>query len=186
MPTEKEKMLHQQAYFAFDAELTRERDAAHRQCHRYNASPGCTPQKLEPLLASFGHIGKNAYIEPPFFCDYAYNLHFGDNVYLNYGCVILDGAKVTLGNGVKLGPQVQIYTASHPIEAQLRASGEEYAHEITVGDGVWIGGSSILLPGVSIGANTVIGAGSVVTKSLPANVVAFGNPCRASREIDNS
>ncbi|MEO1446418.1 MAG: sugar O-acetyltransferase [Cyanobacteria bacterium J06635_11] len=181
--TEKEKMLCGEYYNAASPKLVTERELAHSLCHRYNASPGCTPEKLLMLSSAFGRIGDDCYIEPTFFCDYAYNLCLGDNVYINCGCTVLDCAKVTIGDGAKLGPNVQIYTAGHPLAPQRRQAGEEYALEISIGANVWIGGGSILLPGVSVGADTVVGAGSVVTKNLPSGVVAVGNPCRVLREI---
>ena len=122
-------------------------------------------------------------IEQPFNCDYGYNIRIGENFYANVGCTILDVAPVTIGDNVMLAPNVNIYTAGHPLDAEIRNSGLEYAYPVNIGNNVWIGGNVTIVPGVTIGANTVIGAGSVVTKDIPANVVAVGNPCRVVRKI---
>jgi maltose O-acetyltransferase len=120
-------------------------------------------------------------IQPSFRCDYGYNLLIGRNVFINYDCVFLDCNRITIGDDVQIGPAVQIYTAQHPTDAETRRSGLESALPVTVGDNVWIGGGAILCPGVTIGADTVIGAGSVVTRDLPPGVIAVGNPCRVLR-----
>lgn len=195
MATEKEKMIAGQLYYASDPILVEERENAHVICHEYNSTPGdraertgkanCLNRKaiLKKLI---GQVGENCLIEPPFFCDYGYNIVLGDNVYFNFNCTILDCAPVYIGHGVKFGPGVQVYTAGHPIDLSDRLKGLEFAASIEIGDNVWVGGGSILIPGVQIGKNTVIGAGSVVTKSLPSNVVAVGNPCRVIKQIETS
>ena len=138
------------------------------------------PELIKKL---FGKTGNRLWIEPPFHCDYGWNIEVGENFYANYGLTILDVGKVTFGDNVMIAPNVSIYAAGHPIHPVSRNSGYEYGIPVTVGNNVWIGGSVVILPGVTIGDNTVIGAGSVVTKDVPANVIAAGNPCRVLREI---
>ena len=130
-------------------------------------------------------LGKSdgAFINPPFYCDYGTHIEVGKNFFANYNCTILDVAKVTIGDNCQLAPNVAIYTAGHPVHPDTRNSGYEYGISVTIGDNVWIGGNSIICPGVRIGSNTVIGAGSVVTKDIPDWVIAAGNPCRVIREI---
>lgn len=136
------------------------------------------------LLKSFlGKTGNNLIIEPPFACDYGYNIEVGENFYANVNLVILDGAKVCIGDNAFIAPNVGIYTAGHPLDAEQRNRGLEYARPVTIGHNVWIGAGVNILPGVTIGDNTVIGAGSVVTKDIPSNVLAVGNPCRVVKEI---
>lgn len=182
MLSEKQKMLAGADYIASDSALMHERSLAHAQCHEFNATSGCSPEKLKALTQSLGACGTDCYIEPPFFLDYGYNLHLGDNVYLNYNCVILDCSIVKIGDCVKFGPNVQVFTAGHSLNNAKRLQGYEFAKPITIGANVWIGGGSIILPGVTIGDNAVIGAGSLVSRNIPENVVAFGNPCRVIRE----
>lgn len=184
MASEKEKMMAGQLYNASDPILVKERERTHVICHDYNSTPNGGPSRQGSLNQLMGKVGKNCFVEPPFFCDYGYNIFLGDEVYFNFNCTILDCAPVQIGNGVKFGPNVQIYTAGHPINSGDRAQGLEFANGIEIGNSVWVGGGSILLPGVHIGDKTVIGAGSVVTKSLPANVVAVGNPCRVIKHIE--
>lgn len=130
-------------------------------------------------------LGKSdgAFINPPFYCDYGTHIEVGKNFFANYNCTILDVAKVTIGDNCQLAPNVAIYTAGHPVHPDTRNSGYEYGISVTIGDNVWIGGNSVICPGVRIGSNTVIGAGSVVTKDIPDWVIAAGNPCRVIREI---
>ncbi|BCT67790.1 sugar O-acetyltransferase [Nitrosospira sp. NRS527] len=135
---------------------------------------------LRELLST---LGQRAVIEPPFFCDYGYNIHIGDNFYANFNCVVLDCAEVTIGDNVFLGPGVQIYTATHPLVAEERNTGLEAAKPIVLGDSVWIGGGAIINPGLTIGRGTTIGSGSVVTKNIPPNVFAAGNPCKVIRYL---
>lgn len=131
----------------------------------------------------FGAIGENVWIEPPFFCDYGQNIRVGANVFFNFNCVVLDVAPVEIGDNVLFGPNVQIYTATHPIDAATRRSGLEFGKPIRIGSDVWVGGSAIFNPGVTVGSRTVIGAGSVVTRDLPDDVFAAGNPCRVIRSL---
>lgn len=151
-------------------------------------------QKLNTVDRSdFDSIGKivkellgksdGAFINPPFYCDYGTHIEVGKNFFANYNCTILDVAKVTIGDNCQLAPNVAIYTAGHPVHPDTRNSGYEYGISVTIGDNVWIGGNSVICPGVRIGSNTVIGAGSVVTKDIPDWVIAAGNPCRVIREI---
>lgn len=130
-----------------------------------------------------GKSGKGAFINPPFYCDYGNHIEVGDNFFANYNCTIIDVAKVTIGNNVMLAPNVAIYTAGHPIHPDSRNSAYEYGIKVTIGNNVWIGGNVVINPGVTIGDNVVIGAGSIVTKDIPANVVAVGNPCRPIKQI---
>ena len=184
MKTEKQKMRAGELYNSFDAELTSERETAKERLYTYNRlRPSETEERKELLKGLLGSAGETLLVEQPFYCDYGYNIHVGENFYANFGCTILDGALVRIGANVLLGPHVSIYTAGHPLNPETRASGLEYAYPVTIGDNVWIGGQAVILPGVSIGENTIIGAGSVVTRDIPANVVAVGNPCRVLREI---
>ncbi|MDD5945917.1 MAG: sugar O-acetyltransferase [Clostridia bacterium] len=182
--TEKELMLSGQLYFSGDKELSEERKRTKKLTRLYNNT---TEEELEyrtELLSElFGSLGKNAWIEPDFHCDYGYNISIGNNFYANYGCIILDVCSVNIGDNVFFAPRVSLFTATHPIDAEVRNSGLEYGKPITIGNSVWIGGGTVINPGVSIGDGTVIGSGSVVTKDMPSNVIAAGNPCRVIREI---
>ncbi len=140
-------------------------------------------RRKELVQELFAEAGEGSYIDPPFFCDYGYNVTVGKKFYANYDCVFLDCGKITIGDHVMLGPKVQIYTANHPIDPDVRRLGHDHGIPVTVGDDVWIGGGSILCPGVTVGSGTVIGAGSVVTHDIPSGVVAAGNPCRVIRPI---
>lgn len=178
--TEKSRMLAGELYRAADAELNRERQRAKRLCAEYNREP--VDLKREVLAELFG-AATDAWIEPPFYCDYGYNIRLGEGFYANHNLVVLDCAEVVIGAHVYVGPNVVIATAGHPVDPVVRTSGLEYAKPIRIGDNVWIGANVSVLPGVEIGANTTIGAGSVVTRSIPANCVAVGNPCRVVRGI---
>ena len=140
-------------------------------------------KRKELVQELFAEAGENAYVEPPFYCDYGRNTKVGDNFYCNYDCVFLDCGPITIGSNVMLGPKVALYAVNHPIEPKIRATNWDYPEPITIGNDVWIGGSAVICPGVTIGDNTVIGAGSVVTKDIPSGVVAAGNPCRVIRKI---
>lgn len=184
MPTEKEKMLAGERYNAADPELVAGRLRARERCQRLAAlPPQAAASARNQLLAELFGIETDVYITPPFFCDYGRNIALGSNVYFNFNCVILDVAKVTIGDNVLFGPAVQVYTASHPMDADERRSGIEYGRPIVIGTDVWLGGGTILCPGISIGERSVIGAGSVVVKDIPAGVFAAGNPCRVIRQI---
>lgn len=184
--TEKEKMLKGELYLAFDEELLNERNKAKELLFDFNnVRPSDLKQKETMLKNILGKIGKGIHIEAPFYCDYGYNIEVGDNFYANHHCIILDGAKVKIGNNVFLAPNVSLFTAGHPIDAQRRNEGWEYAHPITIGDDVWIGGNTVINPGVTIGSNVVIGSGSVVVKDIPSNTIAVGNPCKPIKSIEN-
>lgn len=182
--TEREKMLAGEFYTASDPELVALRQNARRLTRLYNATTEEEPQRRAELLAELlGKSGKNVFIEPTFRCDYGCNILAGENFYANFDCIILDVATVTIGDNVKFGPRVCVYTAGHPTDAQTRNALLEFGKPVNIGNNVWIGGSAVILPGVTIGDNTVIGAGAVVAKDIPANVVAVGNPCRVVREV---
>lgn len=175
-------MLAGELYLAHDPELVAARRRARVLLARFNtAAPEDDALRAELLAALLGGLGEDAVIQPPFRCDYGAQITIGARSFLNYGCVLLDCARIVIGQEVQIGPGVQLYTATHPIDAATRRAGWESALPIALGDAVWLGGGVIVCPGVSIGENTVVGAGSVVTRSLPANVVAAGNPCRVLR-----
>ncbi|MFB9986679.1 sugar O-acetyltransferase [Bacillus benzoevorans] len=181
---EKEKMLSGQPYLAFDEELFKERQYAKEVLFEFNSlNPGEVEKRNKLLENLLGRVPKLFYIEPPFRCDYGYNISIGENFYANYNCTVLDCAPVTIGDNVLLAPNVGLYTAGHPIHYEPRNKGIEYAFPITIGDNVWLGGGVIVNPGITIGSNVVIGSGSVVTKDIPSNVVAAGNPCRVLKAI---
>jgi maltose O-acetyltransferase len=177
--SERERMLAGELYDASAPELVRSRRRAKTLLAAFNAQPDAVV--LRDLL---GHVGAGAVVEPPFYCDYGENISIGDDFYANSGCVFLDCATIEIGDRALLGPSVQLYAATHPTDARLRRRGLECARPIAIGDDVWIGGGAILLPDVSIGDRAVVGAGSVVTKNVPADVVAVGNPCRPLRELE--
>ena len=180
--TEREKMTAGLDYDAQNAELVAARLRAQDLCHALaRALPSDSAAQARILAELLPHAGPGCVITPPFFCDYGWNIRLGAGFYCNTGCVILDGAAVSIGDHALLGPNVQIYTARHPLDPDLRAAGIESAAPVTIGDKVWIGGAAVILPGVSIGDGAVIGAGSVVTKDIPARVIAAGNPCRVLR-----
>lgn len=181
---QKERMLKSLPYKAWLDGLEEEREACKAIVYELNQlRPEERPRIPEILKKLFGKTGNNIWIEPPFHCDYGWNIEAGENFFANYGLTILDVGKVTFGNNVQIAPNVSIYTAGHPIHPVSRNSGYEYGIPITIGNNVWIGGNAVILPGVTIGDNAVIGAGSVVTKDIPANVIAAGNPCRIIRKI---
>ena len=181
---EKEKMLSGELYDAGDAALVEERQRSKDLCFRYNQiQPSKMKERKGIIKTLFGKVGKMFLIEQPFFCDYGYNIEIGENFYTNVNVVILDCAKVTFGDNVFIAPNCGFYTVNHPLDTETRNKGLEYALPITVGNNVWIGAGCSILPGVTIGDNAVIGAGSVVVKDIPANVLAFGNPCKVIKEI---
>lgn len=182
--TEKEKMLAGRPYLAFDELLVEERLRAKQIVFAINnLAPNEHDRQQELLKSLLGKIGGKSNIEIPFRCDYGYNIQIGDNFYANYNCVILDCARVEIGHNVFFAPNVSLFTAGHPIDAQMRNQGWEYAFPITIGDSVWIGGNTVINPGITIGNNVVIGSGSVVTRDIPDNTLAFGNPCKPHRSI---
>jgi len=176
---EKQKMLAGELYMSNDPVLTRERNKARKLTRLFNESAEDDLNLRSIIIKElFGKIGNNFSIEPNFRCDYGYNIYIGDSFSANFDCIILDVCEVNIGNNVFFGPHVNIYTATHPTEAEVRNKGLESGKPVTIGNNVWIGGNATILPGVTIGDNTVIGAGSVVTGNVPANVLAAGNPCR--------
>lgn len=181
--SEKEKMLSGEYYIASGEELSHERDQARQLTYAFNhARPEEKEMKQEIMSQLIKAKGKFN-MEPPFYCDYGYNIEVGDNFYANFGCTILDCNKVIIGDNVLLAPNVQIYTATHPIDPKERLEEKEYALPVTIGNNVWIGGGVIIGPGVTIGDDVSIGAGSVVMRDIPSNVVAVGNPCRVIKEL---
>lgn len=170
---------------ADEPELAAERTKAKDLCFEYNyqTKPSQGERLAQILDELLGKHGKNTAILAPFFCDYGYNIEVGDNFFANHNLCILDPAKVRIGNNVFIASNVNITTAGHPIDAETRNSGIEYAYPVTIGDSVWIGSNVCILPGVTIGSNVVIGAGSLVNKDIPDGVVAVGNPCRVLRKI---
>lgn len=182
--SEKQRMLAGALYLSQDPELLEDRRRARTLLRAYNATGPDEAELRRTLLGQlFGRVGPRVEIEPPFHCDYGYNITAGDNLYMNFGCVVLDCVAVTIGENVLFGPYVQVYAAHHPLDPSVRRSGRELAAPVAIGDDVWIGGGATLCPGIRIGAGTTIGAGSVVTRDLPARVLAAGNPCRVIREI---
>jgi maltose O-acetyltransferase len=181
--TEKEKMLAGEIYNILDPDLEAERQKTKELVRLYNLTESVSERQtiLQQLV---GQIGQNSIIEPPFNCSYVQNIHIGDHVYLNFMCTILDNNEVHIGHHVMIGPIVQIYTAAHPLQVEARIRGWEVAKPIVIEDNVWLGGGAILLPGVRIGRNVVVGAGAVVSRSVPANTVVAGNPARVIREIE--
>ena len=177
--SERQKMISGLPYNPGDPELQADQTAARHWMARYNAALAATPAERRDLLRQrLGEVGEGAVIRPPFHCDYGYNIRLGRNVFLHFNCVVLDVCEVDIGDGTRIGPGVQILTADHPRDPAERASGLEFGKPVVIGANVWIGGGSILLPGVSIGDDAVIGAGSVVTRDVPAGATAMGNPAR--------
>lgn len=182
--TEKEKMLSEMIYDPRDAELREDAARSRKLTRLFNTTTEEQKEYRITLLKElFGSTGEHIHIEPPFRCDYGSNIFIGENFYANFDCIILDVAKVTIGNNCLFGPRVCVYTPCHPIDPDERNTGKEYGKSVTIGDNVWIGGSAVINPGVTIGNNVVIGSGSVVTHDIPDNVVAAGNPCRIIRQI---
>lgn len=182
--TQKERMLAGLPYKAWLDGLSEERMACRRKLHAFNLLPPDEEEKAQRLLLELlGKTGRDPWINAPFHCDYGWNIEVGDNFFANYNLTILDVGKVTIGSNVQFAPNVSIYTAGHPLHPDSRNSGYEYGLPVTIGDNVWIGGNVVLLPGVTVGSNSVIGAGSVVSRDIPEWVVAVGSPCRVVRRI---
>ena len=183
--SEKEKMLAGELYDAnYDKELINDRYKAKDICYQYNNLKPSDIEAREKIIKSlFAKTGKQILVEQNFWCDYGYNISVGENFYMNHDCIILDGAKVEFGDNVFIGPNCGIYTAHHPINVLERNKGLEYANPVKIGNNVWVGGNVTILPGVTIGDNCTIGAGSVVTKDIPANSIAYGNPCKVAKKI---
>lgn len=164
-------------------EVFEQQKHARRLTQKLNQTDRSDFKALQKIAVELLGKSDDPFINPPFYCDYGFNIEVGSHFFANYNCTILDICKVKIGNRVMLAPNVAIYTAGHPIDPMVRATYYEFGQPVTIGDYVWIGGNTVICPGVTIGDNTVIGAGSVVTKDIPANVVAAGNPCRVIREI---
>ena len=183
MRSEMEKMLAGELYDPMDAGLVLARDRARDLCQDLNATREAQRDERRRIASElFGSGGETVWLQPPFYCDYGSNILLGERAFFNFNCVVLDVCRVTIGDFTLFGPAVQIYTATHPMNAELRRS-QEYARPIEVGSDVWVGGGAILCPGVRVGSRSVIGAGSVVTRDIPEGVFAAGNPCRVIREI---
>ena len=182
--TQKERMLAGLPYKAWLDGLSEERMACRRKLHAFNLLPPDEEEQAQRLLLELlGKTGRDPWINAPFHCDYGWNIEVGDNFFANYNLTILDVGKVTIGSNVQFAPNVSIYTAGHPLHPDSRNSGYEYGLPVTIGDNVWIGGNVVLLPGVTVGSNSVIGAGSVGSRDIPEWVVAVGSPCRVVRRI---
>ena len=178
-----EKMLAGEFYDPLDADLSKARHRARDLCHALNQTRVNEQDVRRRILTElFGSGGESVWLEPPFCCDYGSNIHLGERVFFNFNCVVLDVCRVSVGDFTLFGPAVQIYTATHPLNATLRRN-QEYGRPVAIGSDVWVGGGAIICPGVTIGSQAVIGAGSVVTADVPEGVVAAGNPCRVIRAI---
>ncbi|WP_071394180.1 sugar O-acetyltransferase [Bacillus tuaregi] len=185
MKSEKEKMLAGEMYDPADTVLLKDREEARRKVRFYNQTLETEGEKRTKMLKELlGLTGEHIYIEPNIRFDYGYNTYVGENFYANFDCTILDVCEVRFGDNCMLAPGVQIYTATHPLHPGERNSGKEYAKSITIGNNVWIGGSAIINPGVTVGDNAVIASGAVVTKDVPANVVVGGNPAKIIKQIE--
>ena len=177
-------MLAGELYFANDPELTADRHRAQHLLASFNGTDAGDPSVRTALLRELlGAVGDGTDVQPRFNCDYGYNIRLGRNCFINYNCVFLDCAPIEIGDELQMAPAVQLYTAYHPLDRRTRAAGLEYAKPIRIGSGVWIGGGAIVLPGVTIGDGAVIGAGSVVTRDVPPNTLALGNPARIVRAL---
>jgi maltose O-acetyltransferase len=184
MKSEKEKMISGKPYKASDQELINERQYAKELVFDFNSlRPDELEKRNEVLKKLLGKTKNNFYVEPPFRCDYGYNIQIGEKFYANYNLIILDCAKVIIGDNVLIGPNVSIFAAGHPLHHERRNQEYEYAFPINIGHNVWIGGNVVINPGITIGDNSVIGSGSIITKDIPGNVIAKGNPCKVLREI---
>lgn len=182
--TEQRSMLAGELYRPADPALVAARQLARARMRVFNASTEQDPPLRERLLRDLlGAVGASPEVEPPLYCDYGFNITLGDRVFMNFGCVLLDCNLITIGDRTLLGPGVHIYAATHPVDPEVRASGRELALPVTIGSDVWVGGGAIICPGVEIGDGAVIGAGSVVTRNIPARSIAVGNPCRVIRNV---
>lgn len=183
MSSAREQMLAGALYDPLDAELSAMRERARDLCQALNATREADRAAREALLRElFGQAGADLWVQPPFYCDYGAHISVGDRVFFNFNCVVLDVCRVTIGSHTMFGPAVQIYTPMHPLDALQRRQ-QEYGKPVVIGDDVWVGGGAIICPGVTIGSRTVIGAGSVVTRDVPDDVFAAGNPCRVVRPL---
>ncbi|MGI5466590.1 sugar O-acetyltransferase [Streptomyces sp. CA-132043] len=192
MGENKDRMLAGDWYIADDQELMADTERRIELCAAFNTAGGLTPGTYDPgrrnalLQKLLGSVGADVRIRPPFHCDYGYLISIGSGTFINFGAVFLDAAPITIGANVQIGPNVQLLTPTHELDAERRRAGWEKGVPVTIGDNVWLGGGVIVCPGVTIGENTVVGAGSVVTKDLPANVLAVGNPARVVRTLEET
>lgn len=185
MRSEKEKMLAGEPFRPWDSELDRDRAFLQPWLHRFNTERTAVPlRENEDLLAEIlPNCPRGTWVRAPFYCDYGYNISCGERVFINYNCTILDVGKVRIGSHVLIGPNVQIYAVTHPVDAVERRSGEEWGEDVTIGDDCWIGGGAVICPGVTIGDRCIVGAGAVVTKDVPDDTVVAGNPARIIRRL---
>lgn len=184
MKTQREKMIAGEPYDPADPQLVADRQHCHGVFARLNSQSGASVEQRREIICELVEGGEGCVVVPPLYCDYGYNVRLGKNVFFNFNCVLLDCAPITIGDNVLFGPNVQLYTPLHPLAAAARRTGVETARPIVIGDDVWIGGGAIVCPGVTIGARSVIGAGSVVTRDVPPDSLAVGNPARVIRSID--
>lgn len=184
MSEQKQRMIRGELYRADDEELSADRLRCRLLLEQFNSASAAEPALRQKVLHDLlGHLGRDAVVMPRLECDYGYQIRVGDRTFINYGAVILDCAAVTIGDDVQIGPSVQLLTATHPLEASARRTGYESAAPITIGFGAWLGGGVIVCPGVTVGDETVVGAGAVVTADLPPRVLAYGNPARIIRDL---
>lgn len=183
--TEYQKMIAGELYNASDPALVSMRHKARELLDRINVSVRDIKDgpRLEFCKQLFGKVGEKFWLQPPFYCDYGQNIELGDCVYFNFNCVLLDVAKITIGSNVFFGPNVQIYTATHPLDALVRTAGQEYGKAISIADNVWVGGGAVICPGVNIGKNSVVAAGAVVTKNVDQSVFVGGNPAKVIKMV---
>ena len=187
MKSEKTKMIAGEMYNADTEELIRERKAARQLTRKFNQTTEEEEHSRQEILHHlFGRTGKDIYVEPSFRCDYGYNIRVGDYFYANFDCLILDVCEVRIGHHCMLAPGVHIYTASHPTDAEQRNSGKEFGSPVTIGNSVWVGGYSVINPGVTIGDEAVIASGSVVTKDVPPQMMVGGNPARIIKSLNEN
>lgn len=185
--TEKEKSYAEMLYQPGDPELAADRDVTVKKLYEYNnIHPLDREARQAAIQELLGSTGKNCVVEQPLFCTYGYNTTVGDNFFLNVNCKLMDSGKITIGNNVFIAPNVCIITEEHAMDTEQRIQGLEYTHPVTIGDNVWICAGVMVLPGVTIGANSVIGAGSVVAKDIPPDSLAVGNPCRVIRKVNEN
>ncbi|WP_136602424.1 sugar O-acetyltransferase [Salinigranum halophilum] len=185
MQSEKEKMLAGELYDAADPELVADRESARALTRWYNETGPDQADRRETLIGElFGTVGEDVAVEPPFRCDYGYNIHVDDGFYANFGCVFLDVCEITVGRNCLLGPGVHVYTATHPLDAATRIEGPEYGKPVSIGDDVWVGGRAVVNPGVTVGDRAIVASGAVVTADVPSDVVVRGNPADVVKELD--
>ena len=186
MKTERQKMLAGELYDPMDPELSAARARARDLCQALNATREAEQDERRGILGElFGAGGDSVWMQPPFFCDYGTNIELGERVFFNFNCVVLDVCHVRIGDFTLFGPAAQVYTALHPFDAAARRR-EEYGRPVEIGSDVWVGGGAVILPGVRIGSRSIIGAGSIVTRDVPNDVFAAGNPCRIIRPIGHT